>query len=174
MSKALTKEELVSINPDKIYNIKTYVMNLELWANITTKTKTILSAVKPKVIPFDDKIQGKLSNTAKGIYIFVVKPELGIDPEPLHLMYVGKVEASNTFHKRFYDYVGAIGKKDKRRNIQLLTNLWPGKTYVYVYELGVSDAEIVEIEDNLIDTIVPPMNNRFKLKRAKDSRPLYN
>lgn len=174
MNTPLTKSQLNNINPDLIFEINNYVLHIELWRNIKTATKNALKAVKPKKILFDGNIQKHLSKTAKGIYIFTVEPEFEIVPTSIHLMYVGKVEASNTFHKRFYDYVGAIGLVDKRRNIQLLTNLWPGKTWVYVYELALTDKEIVDIEDNLIDSIVPPLNNKFKLKQAKNSRSIYN
>ena len=55
----------------------------------------------------------------------------------------------------------------------LLTNLWPNKTWVYVYPLDVTDDEIEAIEDNLIDNIVPPLNNKVKAKAAKNSRSIY-
>ena len=55
----------------------------------------------------------------------------------------------------------------------LLTNLWPEKTWVYVYPLDLSDKEIESIEDNLIDNIVPPLNNRVKATSAHNSRSIY-
>jgi hypothetical protein len=55
----------------------------------------------------------------------------------------------------------------------LLTNLWPNKTWVYVYPLDATDDEIEAIEDNLIDNIVPPLNNKVKAKAAKNSRSIY-
>ena len=88
-------------------------------------------------------------------------------------MYVGKVAGNNTFRNRFYEYVNAIGNLDQRLNIMLLTNLWPNKTWVYVYPLDVTDDEIEAIEDNLIDNIVPPLNNKVKAKAAKNSRSIY-
>lgn len=174
MAKPLTAKQLISLNSDIVYNIKNYVLNINLWRKLSAQTQKHLKKVSPKKYPFDGNIQSSLSKTAKGIYIFAVEPDLKIIPEISHLLYIGKVEGSNNFHQRFYDYVGAIGHKDKRRNIQILTNLWPGKTWVYVYELTLTDKQIVEIEDNLLDSIVPPLNNKFKLKGAKKSRSIYN
>ena len=174
MRKPLTEKELLYINPDKLYNIKPYVLNIKLWKKFSKVTKNVLKKYPPKKYAFDADIQKYLSKTSKGIYIFTVEPDFQIIPTIIHLLYVGKVEASNTFHQRFYDYVGSIGKKNNRRNIQVLTNLWPKKTWVYVYELPLTDPEIVAIEDSLIDTIVPPLNNKFKVKAAKDSRSIYN
>lgn len=174
MAKPLSAKQLVSLNPDRVYNIKNYVLNINLWKLLSATTKKHLTKVTPRKYPFDAYIQKSLSKTAKGIYLFTVEPDFNIIPEIIHLLYVGKVEGTNTFHKRFYDYVGAIGNKNKRRNIQVLTNLWPGKTWVYIYELSLTDAEIVQIEDNLLDSIAPPLNNRFKLMGAKQSRSIYN
>ena len=36
-----------------------------------------------------------------------------------------------------------------------------------------TDDEIEAIEDNLIDNIVPPLNNKVKAKAAKNSRSIY-
>ena len=174
MRRPLTEKQLVQVNPDIIYNVKKYVLNIKLWKNITAATKKHLNSVTYKKFPFNGNIQRHLSKSAKGIYFFTVEPDFQFPPTIVHLLYIGKVEKTDTFHHRFYDYVGAIGLKDKRRNIQLLTNLWPGKTWVYVFELALPDADIVTIEDNLLDSIVPPLNNRFKLKQAKNSRSIYN
>lgn len=175
MAKALTPKQLISINPAKVFDIENYVLNIDLWKKFKKTVKNKLNKYPPKKYLFDSNIRSNLSKKAKGIYIFTVEPDFQIIPEVVHLLYVGKVEASNTFYKRFYEYVNAIGKvDDTRRNIQLLTNLWPGKTWVYVYELALSDTEIVEIEDNLLDSIVPALNNKFKLKAAKNSRSIYN
>ena len=88
-------------------------------------------------------------------------------------MYVGKVTGTDTFFHRFYEYVSNIGNLNQRQNTMLLTNLWPEKTWVYVYPLDLSDKEIESIEDNLIDNIVPPLNNRVKATSAHNSRSIY-
>jgi hypothetical protein len=89
-------------------------------------------------------------------------------------MYVGRVINTNTFFKRFNDYIKGIGNKNIRRNIQLLTNLWENKTWVYFYELNHDDSKIKTIESNLFDNIIPPLNNKFSAKRALNSRSIYN
>lgn len=166
----LSLEELNNDNPEKVFRIESFVLNHQSWINVR-KDLTILFQ-KGKKFKFDEKIQSALPST-RGIYIFYVEPEFPFLPETRYLMYVGRVIGSNTFKKRFYKYVSAIGNHAVRRNIQLLTNLWPDKTWVYVYELNLTDEEITAIEDNLIDNIVPPMNNKFKSTKAKNSRSIY-
>ena len=170
----LTKDELRELNPEKIYNIPTFVLHHELWSNIDpTLSSTLNSPVK---IQFDENIRRKLGSirNKKGVYLFFVEPDFPFIPKANYLMYVGRVIGADTFFKRFYDYVDAIGNKNKRRNIQLLTNLWPEKTWVYFYDLPLSDTVIASIEQNLFDNIIPPLNNQFRAKRALNSRSIYN
>jgi hypothetical protein len=170
---ALTKEELSELNPEKVYNIPT-VLHQELWSSIDPTLATVLNA--PLRIPFDTSIRTKLGGVKnkKGIYIFMVEPDFPFVPKVNYLLYVGRVIGRNTFFKRFHDYVSSIGNKNKRRNLQLLTNLWPGKTWVYFYELALPDPRISAIEKNLFDNIIPPLNNQFRSKRATNARSIYN
>lgn len=167
---ALSYEELNNDNPEQIYNIKTFVLNLQSWKEVRADLDDLFR--NGQRFKFDEHIQDQLPKT-KGIYIFFVEPKFPFQPEVRYLMYVGKVTGTNTFQNRFYDYVSGIGRHNQRRNIQLLTNLWPNKTWVYVYELELSDDEIEILEDNLIDNIIPPMNNKFKAITAKNSRSIY-
>ena len=166
----LSLEALNNDNPEKVFRIESFVLNHQSWINVRKDLSTLFQ--KGKKFKFDQNIQSVLPST-RGIYIFYVEPEFPFLPETRYLMYIGRVIGSNTFKKRFYDYVSAIGSHTVRRNIQLLTNLWPDRTWVYVYELNLADDEIKAIEDNLIDNIVPPMNNKFKSTEAKNSRSIY-
>lgn len=167
---ALSYIQLNNDNPEKIYNIRTFVLNAQTWVNVRSDLQQLFS--NRTRYKFDENIIQALPNT-KGIYIFYVEPNFPFLPETRYIMYVGKVTCTDTFHNRFYDYVSGIGNKKKRRNIQLLTNLWPDNTWVYIYELDLSDDEITAIEDNLIDNIIPPLNNKFKAKSAQNSRSIY-
>ena len=166
----LSYEELNNDNPEQIYNIETFVLNLQSWKDVRDDLRVLFQ--NGQRFKFDEHIQDSLPKT-KGIYVFYVEPQFPFLPEVRYLMYVGKVVGSNSFRHRFYEYVSAIGSHTERRNIQLLTNLWPNKTWVYVYELNLPDDEIGRIESNLIDSIVPPMNNQFKAISAKKSRSIY-
>jgi hypothetical protein len=170
----LTRDELRDLNPEKIYNIQSFVLHFELWKNIDPNLATILN--RPIKIKFDGNIRSNLGpiKNKKGIYMFFVEPDFPFIPKTNYLLYVGRVTKTNTFFKRFDDYVKGIGNKNIRRNIQLLTNLWEGKTWVYFFELNISDNRIMSIEENLYDNIIPPLNNQFKAKRALNSRSIYN
>lgn len=170
----LTRDELRDLNVEKVFNIQTFVLHFELWKKIDPSFATILNA--PTRIKFDIDIRTKMGSIKdkKGIYMFFVEPDFPFVPKVNYLMYVGRVISNNTFFKRFNDYIKGIGNKNIRRNIQLLTNLWENKTWVYFYELNITDNKIKAIEANLFDNIIPPLNNQFKAKRALNSRSIYN
>lgn len=128
---------------------------------------------KPIKLRFDENIRKHLNKT-RGIYSFIIEPEFPFSPKIYYLVYIGRVIGTNDFKNRFQHYTKAIGNKNVKRNVQLLTNLWPGQTYVYVYELNSTDAEIKEIEKQLINYIIPPLNNQFIISKAINSRSLYN
>ena len=113
----LSLEELNNINPEKIYNIKSFVLNINTWKNLRNDLTILFK--NGKRFLFDENIRDSLPST-KGIYMFFIEPCFPFIPETRYLMYVGRVIGSNTFYKRFNDYVSSIGNKDKRRNIQLL------------------------------------------------------
>jgi hypothetical protein len=79
----------------------------------------------------------------------------------------------NTFFKRFYEYVNAIGNANAKRNRQLMTNAWPKLTQVYFYPMKNNNhIELIELE--LVDKIIPPLNNKFFIKEAQNTRSIYN
>lgn len=166
----LTLQDINNANPQKVYNIESFVLNISSWQNVRQDLSNLFrNGLRLK---FDENIRNSLPHT-RGIYIFFVEPDFPFSPETRYLMYVGKVTGSDTFFHRFYEYVTDIGKLNQRQNTMLLTNLWPEKTWVYVYTLDLSDSEIESIEDNLIDNIVPPLNCRLKTKEAQNTRSIY-
>jgi hypothetical protein len=167
----LSRDELINLNPQSIYRIGTFILNIEAWNNLDSDLLNCLN--ESKRFLFDEQIIGSLPET-KGIYFFMVEPEFNFMQNANYLMYVGRVMNKNTFRLRFYDYVRCIGNRNVARNKQLLTNLWPNKTWVYIFELNVTDEQIFNIERNLIDSIIPPMNNSFSAEISNQSRSIYN
>jgi hypothetical protein len=167
---ALTLQELNSVNPEKIFDLP-LTLNINLWNSISLPTRL----PNPIKIEFNEKIRDILPSTVKekkGIYMFVVEPNFPFDPDIKYPIYIGRVLKTNTFFKRFYEYVDCIGNCNVKRNRQLMTNAWPLKTFVYYYVLT-NDAEIEMIEKELVDKIIPPLNNMFCLKEATNTRSLY-
>ncbi len=135
----------------------------------------------PVRLKFDENIRNRMPQNihdGKGIYMFFLEPN---HPFPnnismCHLLYVGRVQEGQTnynFFKRFYKYVKAIGNKAVARNTMRLTNLWPNHTYVYYFDLSArTDDDIVNIEQNIFNKIVPPLNEELH-GQARLTRQFY-
>jgi hypothetical protein len=104
--------------------------------------------------------------------MFMVEPKFPFYPDIKYPIYIGRVSKKNTFFNRFFEYVNCIGNFNVKRNRQLMANAWPLKTFVYYYELK-NDTQIKLIEKELVDKIIPPLNNMFYLKEATNTRSLY-
>ena len=98
----LSYEELNNDNPEQIYNIESFVLNLQSWKDVRDDLRVLFQ--NGQRFKFDEHIRDSLPRT-KGIYIFFVEPQFPFQPEVRYLMYVGKVVGSNSFHHRFYEYV---------------------------------------------------------------------
>jgi hypothetical protein len=161
------------MNPEKIY-VLPFTLNIGLWQNIDIGLKSTFSS--PVKLKFNELIKENMNSikASKGIYMFFIEPDFPFLPPANYLVYIGRVTKGNTFFKRFYDYTSSIGERNKRRNIQLLTNLWPDKTWVYFYPLSETDQRISEIEKMLFNNIVPPLNADLTAKGARNSRSIYN
>ncbi|MDB2385577.1 hypothetical protein N9V96_03820 [Polaribacter sp.] len=135
----------------------------------------------PVKLKFDDKMRLKMPasiKNSKGIYMFFLETTHPF-PTPIymrHILYVGRVlegKSKFSFFKRMYYYVKDIGNKNSARNRMRLTNLWPNNTYVYFFDLSKKkDTEIIDIEKNIFNNIVPPLNEELHGK-ARMTRQLY-
>ena len=135
----------------------------------------------PVRLKFDENIRNHMPQNihdGKGIYMFFLEPVHPFPDQVLmrHLLYIGRVQEGQTsfsFFRRFYKYVSAIGNKTVARNTMRLTNLWPDHTYVYYFDLSDrTDEEIVSIEQNIFNKIVPPLNEELH-GEARLTRQFY-
>lgn len=167
----LTLEQLNDYNPEKIYDLP-LTLNINLWNSLNLP----ITLPAPIKLEFNEALRSSMPTNLKkkkGIYFFVVEPNFPFVPTVNHLVYIGRVVKTNTFFKRFYEYIKAIGNQNVKRNRQLMTNAWPTKTYIYYFVLE-NDNHIEIVEKELIDKIIPPLNNKFSIKEATNTRSIYN
>lgn len=172
----LTHEEILLAYPwGPPYRMSIY-HNPNWWAEIINH-----NLINPVRMKFDENIRENMTDdihSGKGIYMFFLEPNHPF-PEDIrikHLLYVGRVQSGETnfnFFRRFYKYVNAIGDRTVARNTMRLINLWPDHTYVYYFNLSNrTDAEIVEIERNIYNKVVPPLNEALE-GEARLTRQFY-
>jgi hypothetical protein len=169
---ALSLEQINAQNPEKVYDLP-LTLNIQHWNAIALPIALPL----PQKFAFDEGIRDRLPDTLKykkGIYMFVVEPSFPFTPRIDYLLYIGRVKNNNTFFSRFYKYVKSIGTNYAQRNIQLLTNLWPDRTYVYFFDINSTDEIITEVEKQLVRFIIPSLNNALFIEGAHNPRNILN
>lgn len=169
----LSLDDINSNFPDNRYKLPV-IHNPDKWKKIS-----IPILPNPIKVKFDLNIITSIPTSiadSKGIYMFFLEPSHPFAPELRHLLYIGRVKEGKTsfsFKKRMYDYRSVIGDVNNPLNRVLLTNLWPDYTFVYFYNLdNMTDQNIEDIEQNLFENIVPPLNSRIGGK-TEQTRNLY-
>jgi hypothetical protein len=173
----LSESEVRDAFPDSGAPLKLSVYHkIEWWDDIVLP----IPLPAPIKLPFNDTIRGIMPAnlvTGKGLYFFFIEPQHPLNLSINHLVYIGRVlgGAHNThnFRVRFREYVDAIGNLTVKRNTMRMANLWPNKTHVYFFELNhFTDNQIADIEDLLIQKIVPPLNEKLS-GTARQTRILH-
>jgi len=172
----LTHDEILNLYPNgSPYRLVVY-HDPNWWNEIINHNLPV-----PVRLKFDESIRGQMPQSihhGKGIYMFFLEPNHPLPNNIFirHVLYVGRVQGGQTnfnFFQRFYRYVKAIGNKAGARNIMRLTNLWPDNTYVYYFDLSTrTDNDIVDIEKNIFNKIVPPLNEELH-GEARLTRQFY-
>lgn len=166
---ALTIKQISEIVAYKNYEFSIYFSPQDFSESM--KALNQLAFGKVKRYKFEYNITDHLPST-KGFYVFTIE-ELGFPQIDFrYLLYIGKVEKTNTFKNRFYKYRNTIDDSSAAENVMLLTNLWPDNTYVYVFELS-NDHEIVDIEKILIHKLKPNFNEEYFTSKTVTSTSLY-
>ena len=106
----------------------------------------------------------------KGVYCFVVKPEIPNFFETSYLFYVG--ETTRTLKIRFKEYVNdQKGKRKPRSKVFEMLKLYKDYLHFYYAEIDNED-DINKTEEKLINTFVPFINT--KIPKARLSLELRN
>lgn len=111
---------------------------------------------------------------SKGIYLFVVKPiklQYSNDNQT-YIMYVGSTKNLKNRFLNYFQYKNCTEPSDQLKRIMVL--IWENYLYFNYQNVDVTEKKLIDIEFDLIDTLIPPMNNRFRAKIIKQSVKLYS
>lgn len=104
-----------------------------------------------------------------GVYVFVVRPNLFDLPQSSGLLYVGK---ATSLYGRVGAYMSEINKRHSlstRPHIWRMVNVWNGHLhYLYTTTPTVADAE--ELEDRMLDALLPYFNKEFPAETSRRQR----
>jgi hypothetical protein len=110
----------------------------------------------------------------QGVYMFVVNANRvrNLNGTCKYVLYVG--QASN-LQDRFGGYFN-YATNDEPSNLlkRIMVVVWEGSLDFHYFETpSMTDAELTEVEFDLIDTIIPPLNQRFRGRIVKKAVKLY-
>ncbi|MBC5991417.1 hypothetical protein [Pontibacter cellulosilyticus] len=124
-----------------------------------TKLRKYISSWAPPLL--FNKANRKLVPNQPGIYLFFVKPDKQLFNEQSYILYIGY---SMNLWKRYGDYINKYKPSEEPNYFhrRLMLNAWEDSLYYTFLELkNHTQAEVMEIEDMLIDSMVPPINRDF-------------
>ena len=123
-------------------------------------------------IRFVRENQRRVPADENGVYGFVVEPRLRRCPRVGYLMYIGETQ-NRGFRKRFADYLAEKGKPKRREHIVQMVEKWPEHLFFY-YATVADSAEIVPLENQLLQAFLPPQNREFPASIGKTLRRVFS
>ena len=112
---------------------------------------------------FSPASKGSIPNKP-GVYAFVIKP--GIPPGLPNsvLMYIGM--SDRPLRERFGEYVREMGDPRGRPAINTMLQMYAGYLHFYCARVK-KPTKPKAIEDQLLETLVPPMNKQYSAKVSR-------
>lgn len=139
------------------HRVDRFILCPKHWHAFKSRAKLSWQGVK-----FETASAAKLPNNKRGVYTFVVQPDVGFHPSISYLLYVGMVDTSD-FRTRFKSYLGEPKKPKPRDHILYMIDRW--SKHMWFYYAPVSAKTNVELlEDKLLIAMLPPMNRKFPAK----------
>ncbi|MFZ7101544.1 MAG: hypothetical protein ACOWWO_02665 [Peptococcaceae bacterium] len=156
-----------SIADSKIF----FILNPHFWENCNPQIIEYVNTKDWKEVKFLDNNSGvlhasmsDLPNDKGGIYVFIAKPNI-IPASHLYILYIGRslITEKQNLRKRCSEY-----PEDARPKISRMISNW-GK-YLYIRYLPLEDNQLIsELEIELINTILPPCNDKIPDKEIRDA-----
>ncbi len=99
--------------------------------------------------------QGNIPDSP-GIYSLLIQPGIATHPGCSYLMYIGK---SVSLRKRFSNYLHSEKRETGRPKVFRFLNMYPDN--VWFCFTGVSADQLKNVEDVLLETLIPPANDQL-------------
>ncbi|HVX01182.1 MAG TPA: GIY-YIG nuclease family protein [Candidatus Babeliaceae bacterium] len=167
---ALTLQQIAQINAEDNYKFETFISPENIAFSLSALGKCKIEKIEK--LKFENQITDSLTLKDKGIYLFVLEHVLVQTISLNYLLYIGKAYKTNSFKQRFYAYRSAIGSTQSKKNILMLTNLWPNSTFVYFVKIT-DNQSIEDVEKILINKLRPPFNEEYYTEKSVNSTSLY-
>ena len=139
----------------KDYKVERMVLSPEHWNAFSLKHTFKWASTR-----FERANVAQIPANKKGVYSFVVRPEIADHPNCAYLMYIGKTE-EQTLRKRFIQYFRELKDTSRRVHISKMLRLWQ-KNLWFCFTPVANVKKIDKIENALLNAYLPPFNHRYK------------
>jgi excinuclease UvrABC nuclease subunit len=163
-----TNEEILRANERRWQK---FCLDPRVWENKTLLKKSF--EVQWKEVEFKEDNRNKVP-AKQGIYMFVAKPRKDdlIHPYHTYILYVGQAHNLNERFQTYFRYKNNTEPHDQLKRIMIV--IWEKYlSFCYFVTNDLDRKRLDMLEYDLIDTIIPPMNNRFRAKVIKQQVKLY-
>lgn len=149
-------------------HIRKFLLYPEYWNDVSNQIPYNLSW---KGYKFEKKNEVKIPDH-KGVYCFIVKPQISNFFETKYLFYVG--QTTRTLRQRFYEYLDdQTGKGKPRPKVYEMLKLYQDNLYFFFSNIN-DNSQIDEVEEKLLNTFVPHINTDIpKAKIKSELRNIY-
>lgn len=159
------------IDMDAMDEGKTYVERFALWPKQWNAFSINLKSRDWEEYLFD---ASSLSNIPekRGVYSFVIKPNIANHPSCAYLMYIGQTTDQN-FRLRFNQYLREqSGKCKSRPLVQYMLRKYRDNLYFICRPLS-KRLDPKRVEDELLKAFLPPVNEKFPVEVRRIVKKIY-
>lgn len=154
-----------AVDQFKWYRVDRFILHSERWTNyLTSGPKLIWKRVR-----FNKDGVNSLPNDKMGLYTFIAEPQVAGHPAVSYLLYVGEAHGQS-LRKRVTSYLYESQKKKPRVHVSEMLARFPNHLWLY-FSIVDDVSTIKRIEDQLLETFLPPFNEEYpatvkKLRKA--------
>jgi len=127
-----------------------------------------------KDVPFAKGEKGKIPK-GQGIYMFCldIRKKLDMNGTSNFVLYIGQASNLQTRFATYFDYTSSTEPSDFLK--RCMTVIWEGRLRFHFFETGaLTTQELTLVEFDFIDSIIPPINQRFRGRVVKSAIKLYS
>lgn len=165
----LTNQDILN---DQRQRWRSVCLDYRIWETSTQ----MLDTFNPQwnEIPFLKSNNSTIPKT-QGIYMFVIRPNNHslVNGHNRHILYIGQTKNLHQRFGQYFHYANSDEPSDQLKRIMIL--LWQERLFFNFFETNnVQAHELTTLEFDLIDMIIPPINDRFRADIIKSHVKFYS
>ena len=159
------------IDVEKIDEAKSSLRWFILWPQKWQSFTRDLSSYTWQEYEFNEATANNIP-TEVGVYCFVIKPNIANHPACSYLMYIGQTTDQN-LRKRFKQYLKEKdGTAKSRPKVRYILQKYEGYLHFICMPLN-GDVTPKEVEDELINAYIPPVNDKLPSEISKIVKAIF-